>query len=342
MIWPNISRNNSINQKGLSLVELMVAMALGLLLVLGVGEIFLANKATLRVQEAMANVQETGRFAVGRIASSIRDAGFVGCAGLDLVVPNVIADNPPTDLSAFTNDTPISGLDNVLSGNDFDAVVGTDIITLRGAGNGGISLTGNLTPVNANIQVVNAFMEIKRHDLLLITDCANADLFRASTASDPDEKQTIAHGSDGNIDVNLSKPYGPDAFVLRPFLHSYYVRDTDRDNNGNDVFSLYVRDLNGAVHELAEGVSDLQVLYGVDTDGNRTADRYMDAGAITTDGIWGGVVSARISLLVDSVDNALQQPQTFTFLGTSTSPAESDRRMRQEFTGLFVLRNRTL
>ncbi len=340
-----IMRNNRLSrrfQRGMSLVELMVGMLIGLFLVLGVGQIFVNNSTTFRMQEGMARVQEGGRYGMQRIASSIRGAGFFGCAGLGIVTPNVIATSPPSDLSPITGNTPIGGLDDAPSGNAYGAAVGTDVVTLRGAGDAGVGLTGKVTMRGANILVVNGYKQFAVNDLLLITDCATADLFKATEVSGSTTVKIKHKNTDSkNTSNKLSKPYGKDAIVLKLFTFSYFVKDTGRDNyRGEDILSLYVKDnIDDTDYELVEGVSDLQVLYGVDTDANRTADRYMDATAVGNASNWGGVVSARISLLVDSVDDALATTATSTFLGNSTS---SSRRLKKEFTGLFVLRNRTL
>lgn len=75
-------------QGGFSLVELMIAMLLGLVLIYGVINVFLSSSQTYRLQEAMFRVQESGRFALDIIAQDLRDAGFqnpipVGNARID-------------------------------------------------------------------------------------------------------------------------------------------------------------------------------------------------------------------------------------------------------------------
>lgn len=62
-------------QSGLSLIELLVAMGLGLILVVGIGTVYLGSRQTYRMQEANARVQETGRFALEAIGRSLRQAG---------------------------------------------------------------------------------------------------------------------------------------------------------------------------------------------------------------------------------------------------------------------------
>lgn len=63
-------------QGGFSLVELMIAMLLGLILMIGVINVFLSSSQTYRLQEAMFRVQESGRFALDIMARDLRDAGF--------------------------------------------------------------------------------------------------------------------------------------------------------------------------------------------------------------------------------------------------------------------------
>ena len=52
------------NQRGLTLVELMVAMLLGVFLIGGVMQIFISSKQTYRMQENLSRLQENGRFAL--------------------------------------------------------------------------------------------------------------------------------------------------------------------------------------------------------------------------------------------------------------------------------------
>jgi type IV pilus assembly protein PilW len=63
-------------QQGFSLIELMIAMVLGLLLIAGVLNIFLGSSQTYRLQEAMFRVQESGRFALDIVQRDLRSAGF--------------------------------------------------------------------------------------------------------------------------------------------------------------------------------------------------------------------------------------------------------------------------
>lgn len=63
-------------QNGLSLIELMVALALGLVLMVGVLQVFLTTRQTYANSEAMTRLQDNGRFALEMIAGSARNAGY--------------------------------------------------------------------------------------------------------------------------------------------------------------------------------------------------------------------------------------------------------------------------
>ena len=72
----SVNTSKRLSQAGLTLLELLVSMGLGLLLLIGMGTIYLGSKQTYRMQESNARLQETGRYALEIIGRSIRQAGF--------------------------------------------------------------------------------------------------------------------------------------------------------------------------------------------------------------------------------------------------------------------------
>ena len=66
---------------GLSLIELLIAMVLGLTLAAGVIQIYVGSTTTERDQEARLRMQENGRFALNFLANEMRMAGYLGCFG---------------------------------------------------------------------------------------------------------------------------------------------------------------------------------------------------------------------------------------------------------------------
>lgn len=343
-------------QQGLGLIELMVAITLGLLLSLAVIQAFLSSRGVFRMQDSVSRLQESGRFAISALTQDIRMAGFMGCPSIDRIDMHIIASGESEYL--FGSDTVLIGSNNVTSGNTWGAVVGTDVITIRKASNGSARLAGYTVPGNANIQLANetGIPKFSANDVLMITDCVSADIFRASSVSNTSGSQiTIAHASDGNIDNKLSKSYGTDAEVLSFEKIEYFIRDTDRNTpSGKPINALYVRRLttveaDGDVppntawpaYELIDGVENMQIEYGIDTGGSdRTADAYRRADEISATE-WSQVVSVRIDLLLqgtdDNVASGAQAQSGLKFMGAAVS---QDGRLRQVFSTTVAIRNR--
>lgn len=71
---------------GFSLIELMVAMALGIVLLLGVVNVFSSVRETSRLGENMSRLQENGRFGLDYMVKEIQQAGYLGPPGNELVL----------------------------------------------------------------------------------------------------------------------------------------------------------------------------------------------------------------------------------------------------------------
>lgn len=67
------------SSRGFSLLEVMVALTLGLVVALGVSQIFVAAKGTFVSQNAAATMQEDARFVLSKMMQEIRMTGMVGC-----------------------------------------------------------------------------------------------------------------------------------------------------------------------------------------------------------------------------------------------------------------------
>lgn len=67
---------------GFSLVEIMLAMALGLVLLLGFSRLLIATQGSYLAQDAAIRMQEDARFVLHKLAQEIRMAGMYGCTAL--------------------------------------------------------------------------------------------------------------------------------------------------------------------------------------------------------------------------------------------------------------------
>ncbi|MCR8916522.1 prepilin-type N-terminal cleavage/methylation domain-containing protein [Marinobacter panjinensis] len=348
-------------QKGLSLVELLVALALSAILILGIFTVYMDSSQTSRLSTSLARIQESARIGVDILARDLRMVGFQGCADPDDVTMNVIADNPPTNdfFSTTLRVWEVTGA-NWADGTEFDGLsieanarVGSDVIAIQRGEMANVDITGNMDNTNANIQVGGAEVnQFSQNDMVLISDCESADLFRISSKPSSD---TWAHASNVNSGNNLSQAYNENARVMRFSSTIYYVADTGRDDSlGNDIYALYrARDnlLNSAtpdfqIDELVEGVESLQAELGEKLPSN--SFRYATADDASLD--LTRVVAARIGLLVSDTERVRNDNDQASYdlpgeLITAASGAGAvkhpeDRRLRRSFIATVTLRNR--
>ncbi len=338
------------NQEGLTMIELMIAMLLGLLLMGGVIQIFGAAKQTYNLQEAQSRLQENGRLAMHFLPHDIRLADFHGCRSRQRystsinVIANPAASGAPNfDDSLWNINRGITGSDDVLAGTKVggtDVVIGTDIINLQFGGSCGGNLVGNMTATNGTIQInFPNSCSLKPNWPFMITDCERADIVRASDVQPPNPTtgtgiQTIQHAPSVNTTDLLSKAYQSNAEVFSVQSFTYFIGQNTIGNNS----SLYRRDnAAGTSEEIVEGVDDMQILYGEDTDGDNTANYYVSAANVA---VMQNVVSVKVSLLTRSLSdvNVTSKPLIYTYNGATATAV--DRQLHKVFTSTVTLRNR--
>ena len=318
-------------QQGLSLVELMIASLLGLLLMGGVIQLFISSNTTYRVQEGLSRVQEAGRYAIDRMAYDLRMAGYIGCGNLDRIPLNVIANNPPN----FGPGTALVGYDGGAGWTNPSTILhepGTDVVEVRRASDVDMRLTGNMNAPTAEIQVEENTLNVQAGDALFITDCVQADLFRATNVSSGAAKVTMAHSQAENTANFLSKVYNTDATVMAFREFTYFV---GRPAAGAEP-SLYLYDGTQAL-ELVSGIEDMELEFGVDPDRDFSINSYANAGSVAD---WNDVRSVRVALLISSTEDVKQATESIQYSLFGNSVTIDDRRLRQVFSADIAIRNR--
>lgn len=342
-------------QTGLSIVELMVAMALGLLIIGGILYTFISSRPVFTANDAVARIQEDGRIAMERLTREVRQAGYTGCANSLDVVPKVIVDLLPAPNGDGTPDMASDdvGSIRVFNGEKLDdgteswtppvnisRVKGTDVIQLKGIGSCQRKLTGNMGAVNANIQIGSNPCGWEAGQILVIADCTNVDIFAATNVSTDVStgSVTIAHSEAANIGVNLSKPYGTEAVVFGYGEKTFFVGIPQ----GGSQPLLYEITYNGAgtpdVYDIAGNVYDLQVLsVKTDTDSDGAANADVAPSTLSTADDWSKAIGLRVQFSVRSeADNTGPESKTYMFNGVSVT----DKRLRRDFVTNIGIRNR--
>ena len=328
------SRNK---QSGVSLIEVMIAMVLGLFLLGSVVQFFIASSQSNRVHDATSRLQETGRMALEIMARDIRMADFWGCASDIINVVNNL-NSGGVGYIDFSN----GGVNGTEGGSG-----APDTLTLRGGFGTGLNVEPPFGPqASANLQVA-AGNDLAQGDILLVSDCTNGDIFQSSNAN-PGGTGTMVHNTGtvtepGNYNATnpgcpganahcLSKVYGSDASVFSVQEITYSV------GTGSEGDPALFR--NGV--EFLDGVEDLQVLYGEDSDapgsaGEGIPNYYVDADQVAD---MERVVSLRIAVVARSRrDNLVPTGnQSYSVFGNSVTA--QDKRIRRVYESTVNIRNR--
>lgn len=347
--------------KGFSLIEIMIAIVISAILLLGATGMFISNKRIYREQNAIGRLQENARFAMEMLIKDIRRAGYLGCADDPSQVNNNLAPIGVTDLLNFSN--PVEGSE---AAGNWQPSTSTEITgSILPIGNmqtrpDGITVRF-LAPIQTNqikfttAQVVSGTNPIPvtcpgadctsnptvvTNDDIALSDCAATDIFRLSGVT----ATTLTHAP------NLSRTFDDKSQLSFYTATRYYIGQGGNDNAGNPIPSLFrytYTPASGLTSQLLiEGVENMQLLYGVDNNADTIADSYVDAANVAGAGGWANVVSVRIGLLMRTINPDFSQDKdtrAYALLGTSIYTAGSppnDNFRRRVFSTTVQIRNR--
>ncbi len=288
-----------LRQRGLSLVEIMVALALGAVITLGIVQMFTANRATYQANMGQARLQENARFALEFMAQPLRSAGAAGCARSVAIENQFGTEGNPGgrfDLGEAVVGHAASGggWTPGLPGAVFTGIspeAGQDIVLVKYLHTEALDvLSSGLDSIATTVPAREALYDAGAP--LLISDCERAWLFESDGAEEAGGQFVIEHA------LGVDPGFGPEANVSRVLSDFYYIAPGAGTNNAGDTPLSLWRHRPGQGHtELVEGVEQLSFQYGVDLDGNRTPNVYRDS--ITSAD---NVVTVRIRLTANSVD----------------------------------------
>lgn len=342
------SHNLKTSQLGLSLVELMIALVLGLLLSTGVITIFISAKQDYQVQDAMSQLQENGRFSLEFLARDIRMAGFSGCSN-DMPTANSV-DNAPPSVGGFAEGLEgFDGDEATVPTSRFPSVLAnTDAVVLHVADIGSELVVNNHNPSSAKIDVTNAHA-YKPGAIMMIVDsnCSSRGIFVMSAPTNNNDNathvvhntgKTFSYGSVsgvGNCTKALkgdfscddtanasSTAYSDGSSVFSITSIGYYIRDPAQDNTLTSPTLYRVSfssefDATGAdvYQPIVEGVSDLDILYGVYDESAKTL-QYKTANAVEVADEWRQVISVRLEVEAQSLTPVEGSALTRTYVRT--------------------------
>ena len=367
-------------QRGLTLVETMVSIAIGLLVVGAVLYVYLGSRGAYRISKSTSRTQEAGRFGMDAILHDVREVGFIGCGSrMSLATYQAMAINqtavPPMTLNStaqaiggYSASSYGAGSTNPwpqpngitppwLSG-------GGDVLVLRVATASPVLMVADSNTATPAIFVANNCAGVATGDYVLASSCTSATILRVSNVPPAPSAACTATGAPvpGGVEIDFAptdasgnavntNSGSPPAFsyatlpsAQRFDEYTYYV--------GQMPFrpwpALYRYSLRaGASEEIIDHVQAMSVYYGVDPGGGG-AVQYQSAAQVQAAnggaGNWASVTSVRVQLLTAGDEiNIVDLPRAaLPFGAPNTAPSfvPPDTRYWQLFTGTAALRNR--
>ena len=285
------------NARGASLIELMVSITIGLILLAAMTTLFGSATRSHRELSNSAQQNENGAYAIGVLAEDLRHAGYYGGAytiqpALPATLPDPCVTNTAALLSAGLT-FPIQGYAapgaapvSCIPAADF--VPGTDVVVIRRA-------STTVTPL-ASLDATDVYLQ-NNNDW---TNTSNPTVNLGLTANFP------LLNKDGLTRADVRKYYVRIYYLSACSVYEAAATScTPGADGGSPVPTLKMLELgldpaDGQLAmvniPLAQGVEDLHIDYGIDSNGDGAADNFVSSPASVAD--WSNVTEVKLNMLV--------------------------------------------
>jgi len=288
----------------MTLIELMVALAIGAFLMIGAMTVFMQSRTTFRVTESVSRLQETARFALDALEPEIRMAQYWGLT------------SRPEKINGRLTPTDPAGMGPATCGNNWTINV---IQPVQGANNGYNWACAGTAPVETNSDT-------------LVVRRASDDIVLPVAA----QLSIVTSRYDGTLFNTAAIPAGYNPAVSevhRLMVSGYYVRRATAATQ--PALRRKVLGTNGQItdEEVIAGVEDMQVQFGLDMDPpgglNRgSVDRYVNPDSPIIDPTNAGynpnaeILAVRIWLRVraERVENGFTDTANYVYADQAVGP----------------------
>lgn len=288
-------------QQGLSLVELLIAITLGMVAVAGAISIYLANRTSFRTVEGAARLQENARFAVDYLGRDLREAGGIVCGG-KLPHNNVALATYPSATTGWSDwSTGLRGYGatdpmptSIISNGAITQASGSQAIVIWSASTGSPSQIKSFNPSTKTFSVAASSQPAVRGSVFTACDDERVATF------------TLASGSLTSVVAAqaLTAPVKPGGFVNQLTASAWYL---GAGSGTSRALSLYRRSLGvtsgvpaWTTNEVLENVSEMSITYlKGDGSGTPVGTEYVQAVDVSD---WANVLAVRIVLTLETPD----------------------------------------
>lgn len=298
-VSPNTRRKY---QTGMNLIEILIAMSLSLILMAGVLHIMSSSKRTYGMQSELAGLQENARFLIEEINYSLRMGGYFGCSAGPPVgmskqpfTGSTDGQQPPVKMRVATKDA--QQIYKLTNNRLAKAVPESDVLVISQLGEqirlpdwSAATISTEYSKATNQIVFNAAALDINPSAIktLFISDCGGSDPYTVKSvnlgASTIVLNQTLSRSYRYPVDVFASTQT-----TVQPTRYEIGALDKNGDGDAEDLedgFGLFKNDV-----LLIEGVENMQLRYGIDTDSDGAANWYDSLPS-------GTVVSVRVTFLM--------------------------------------------
>jgi type IV pilus assembly protein PilW len=311
---------------GVSLIELMISLVLGLMVLAALVTVFANTSASRNELERSSRQIENGRFAMEILSDELRLAGFYGELDLKTMTATVLPNPCSLVIGDWRDAMPIHvyGYDNGASVPGCipaDLKANTDVLVVRRTS-------------SCEAGVGGCAAAVAGQPYLQVSKCATEQVITP-----------FVLGLSGTAAFTLKMKDCTTVAGLRRYLVDIYYVSND-NGSGQPVPTLKMMSFDGAaftVTPLVEGIEWLNIEYGIDNDGDGAPDVYTTAPVTVAD--WASVMTARINLLARNIETSPNYTDSKTYSlgldagGAVITVAPGDAYRRHVYTGLVRVVN---
>lgn len=321
------------SQRGLSLVELMISITIGLLILSAMTTLFVNQSRTRAELDKSNRMIDNGRYAMDLLSDNLKLAGFYGALDpSSIALPGTLPDPCSTTMSNISAAIPLH-------------VQGFD------AANTSTAIASPPTCAPATIKTGSDILVIRRVDTstpVAQTAAVNGTPYLQATLCQYDTTTTYkVDNTPANFTLRqrncTSTSTTPYAELRRMLVQIYFIDSNNVTGDGIPTLKRVELSEAGAMTSVAlvEGIEFMQIDYGLDTNDDGAADSYTTCSACTiTD--WSNVVSVKIALLSRNLETSAGYTDTKTYtlgLAGTHTPAAGDNYKRHTYAQTIRLVN---
>jgi len=277
-------------QRGFSLVEIFVSLAIGLALLTGILSVFVGMKTTSTETSGYGELQENGRFALSILSDDLLRQDFWGdyTGTFDLASLNAVPSAPSTDCTG-------EGINNA----SFPLING-HFRTLWGQTVANASILSCITDAKLGSDVI----QLKRV------------ISNPVTVTTSNNYYLVTNISDGELFTGTAIPAIVNSQVWEYQHHVYYIKEESQGSNKVPVLMQGRLTTKMTFDPIIDGIEMIRFMYGVDTTGDNIVNAYI-AGDNMVDAQWDNkdsqILAVKIYVLARSIlpDNKYANSNTY-------------------------------